>query len=206
MDDIISTVVSGFGQLSTFVAQEVSRLLQSRVAQILAVQEACRALHANQQVLTGILQNQNGLVAPPYPPVSSRILSPHLVTPEFQSKPEAPLYLLQHRELQRPLHLQPQSYHYLFVLSRLSTSTERTSSFEFEACFEPAKSIKTGKFRARASSVKISTSKTIPSLLVTMVPRDRVYQHSASHPQPNIQPDWSQPQSWCQFPAQAHWW
>jgi hypothetical protein len=71
IDEDISTVVSGFGQLSTFVAQEVPRLIQSRDDQILAVQEACKALHANQQVLTGILQNQNGLVAPPYPPISS---------------------------------------------------------------------------------------------------------------------------------------
>jgi hypothetical protein len=70
MDGDISTVVSGFGRLSTFVAQEVPRLIQSRDAHILAVQEACKALHANQQVLTGILQNQTGLAAPPYPPIS----------------------------------------------------------------------------------------------------------------------------------------
>ncbi len=73
MDDHISTVVSEVGQLSTFVAQEVPRLIQSRDAQILAVQEECRALHANQQVLTGIIQNQNGWMAPPYLPISTHI-------------------------------------------------------------------------------------------------------------------------------------
>ncbi len=51
----ISTVVSGFGQLSIVVAEEVPRLIQSRDSRILEVQEACRALHANQQVLNGIL-------------------------------------------------------------------------------------------------------------------------------------------------------
>ncbi len=70
---ITSTVVSGFGQLSTFVAKEVPRLIQSRDVQILAVQEACRALHANQKVLTGILRTKGGLITPPYPPISSDI-------------------------------------------------------------------------------------------------------------------------------------
>ncbi len=62
MDEHISTVISGFGQLGTYVAEELPRLIMSRDAQILAVQDACRALHANQKVLTGILKAKGGLM------------------------------------------------------------------------------------------------------------------------------------------------
>ncbi len=82
IDEHISTVISGFGKLSTYVAEEVPRLIMSRDAQILAVQEACRALHANQKVLTGILQTKGGSMAPPYPSIPQLVPRPPLEIPE----------------------------------------------------------------------------------------------------------------------------
>ncbi len=70
MDKDISTVISGFGQLSNYEAEELRRLILSRDAHIFAVQEACRALHANQKVLTGILQTKGGVITPPYLPIT----------------------------------------------------------------------------------------------------------------------------------------
>ncbi len=206
MDDHISTVVSGFGQLSTFLAQEVPRLIQSRDAQILAVQEACRALHANQQVLTGINQNQNGLVVPPYPPISSHIpqsssgnprvpiqaRGAHLGTAASRTTTTSPSAAS--TPLSFPLHL----------AGSRPPQDERPASSSKRASSQPNPS-KKGNLGLVPAVSKSRPERPSPPLLVKMVPQVRVCLHSVSHPQQNIQPDWSHPQFWSQFPAQVHW-
>jgi hypothetical protein len=206
--------VSGFGQLGTFVAQEVPRLILSRDDQILAVQEECRALHANQQVLTGTLQNQNGLVPLHIPQISCNIPQSSSDNPKrpIQAR-DAPLFTKTSRTTTTsPSAASILSSFTLHLAGSRPLQDERPVSSSKRALSQPDPSKKGNSELVRTVS-KSQPGKPSPlvdpwsiPLLVTMVPRDRVYRRSASHPQQNVQPDRSHPQLWFQFPVQVHWW